>query len=327
MAIAAEMAALTREQMLEMFRSMAQIRAFENRAYELYREGVMRGTTHAYVGEEAIAVGVCAALRQDDTITSTHRGHGHCIAKGGDVGMMMAELLGKKTGYSYGKGGSMHIADIDKGILGANGIVGGGQGIAAGAGLSAKLLGNGRVSVCFFGDGALNQGVLHESMNLSSIWKLPVIYVCENNQFAMSARVQNMTAVPDPAVRSVAYNMPGQNVDGMDVLAVFRAASEAVERARAGQGPSFIVATTYRYLGHHVGDPLNYRTKEEVDPWREKDAIEKLRRYMIDNHVASEEETTTIEAEVQANVDRASTAAKAAADPDPSILMDDIYAQ
>jgi len=164
----------------------------------------------------------------------------------------------------------MHIADVEKGILGANGIVGGGMGIATGAGLSAKLLGNGRVSVCFFGDGALNQGILHESMNLAAIWKLPVIYVCENNQFAMSARVQVMTAVSDPSIRAVAYGIPGVNVDGMDVLTVFRAASEAVERARAGEGPSFIVATTYRFLGHHVGDPLNYRTKEEVDVWREK---------------------------------------------------------
>ncbi len=326
MAIAAEMAGLTRERMMDMFRSMAQIRAFEYRAYELYREGVMRGTTHAYVGEEAIAVGVCSALNQDDTITSTHRGHGHCIAKGGDVSMMMAELLGKETGYSHGKGGSMHIADIDKGILGANGIVGGGMGIATGAGLSAKLLGNGKVSVCFFGDGALNQGILHESMNLAAIWKLPVIFICENNQFAMSARVQQMTAVEDPSIRAVAYGIPGSNVDGMDVLAVFRAATEAVERARAGQGPSFIVATTYRFLGHHVGDPLNYRTKEEVDPWREKDAIEKLRHYMVDNHVATEEEAAAIEAEVQANVDQASTAAKAAPDPDKSILMDHIYA-
>jgi pyruvate dehydrogenase E1 component alpha subunit len=326
MAIAAEMAALTREQMLQMFRSMAEIRAFEHRAYELYREGVMRGTTHAYVGQEAIAVGVCSALRQDDTITSTHRGHGHCIAKGGDVSMMMAELLGKDTGYSRGKGGSMHIADIDKGILGANGIVGGGMGIATGAGLSAKILGNGRVSVCFFGDGALNQGILHESMNLAAIWKLPVIYICENNQFAMSARVQDMTAVSDPSVRAVAYGIPGSNIDGMDVLAVFRAASEAVERARAGQGPSFIVATTYRFLGHHVGDPLNYRTKEEVDPWREKDAIERLRAYLVENRVATEEETAAIEAEVQGQVDTASSDAKKAVEPDVSILMDDIYA-
>jgi acetoin:2,6-dichlorophenolindophenol oxidoreductase subunit alpha len=200
------------------------------------------------------------------------------------------------------------------------------MGIATGAGLSAKILGNGRVSVCFFGDGALNQGILHESMNLAAIWKLPVIYVCENNQFAMSARVQEMTAVPDPAVRAVAYGIPGQNVDGMDVLVVFRAASEAVERARAGHGPSFIVATTYRFLGHHVGDPLNYRTKEEVDPWRDKDAIERLRAYLTENRVATEEETQAIEAEVQGQVDTASSDAKAAIEPDRSTLMDDIYA-
>src|SRR5215218_1783233 len=218
MAIAVEQT-LEREQMLEMLRHMWEIRHFDTRAYELYREGLMRGTTHAYIGEEAIAVGVCATLKNDDTITSTHRGHGHCIAKGGDMSMMMAELLGKETGYCHGKGGSMHIADVDKGILGANGIVGGGMGIATGAGLSAKLLNNGRVSVCFFGDGALNQGILHESMNLAAIWKLPVVYVCENNQFAMSARVQQMTAVQDPADRAIAYGIPGSNIDGMDVLA------------------------------------------------------------------------------------------------------------
>ncbi|MCC6175518.1 MAG: thiamine pyrophosphate-dependent dehydrogenase E1 component subunit alpha [Chloroflexi bacterium] len=326
MAIAAEMSALTREQMLHMFRQMSEIRAFETRAYELYREGVMRGTTHAYVGEEAIGVGICAALHQDDTITSTHRGHGHCIAKGGDVAMMMAELLGKDTGYCHGKGGSMHIADVDKGILGANGIVGGGMGIATGAGLSAKLLGNGRVSVCFFGDGALNQGILHESMNLAAIWKLPVIYVCENNQYAMSSRVQDMTAVADPSVRAVAYGIPGVNVDGMDVLAVYRAAAQAVERARAGEGPSFIVATTYRFLGHHVGDPLNYRTKEEVEDWREKDAIERFKSWLADHGLLSDEEADQITQEVQAEVDNASDFAKKSPEPVPAILMDDIYA-
>jgi pyruvate dehydrogenase E1 component alpha subunit len=326
MAIAAEMSALTREQMLHLYQQMWEIRTFDTRAYELYREGVMRGTTHAYIGEEAIAVGVCAALNTDDTITSTHRGHGHCIAKGGDMNLMMAELLGRETGYCRGKGGSMHIADVEKGILGANGIVGGGMGIATGAGLSAKLLGNGRVSVCFFGDGALNQGVLHESMNLAAIWKLPVVFVCENNQFAMSSRAEQFTSVSDPSVRAVAYGIPGVNVDGMDVLGVFRAASEAVERARAGEGPSFIVCTTYRMLGHHVGDPLNYRTKEEVDDWRDKDAILRFRAFLVDHGVATEEETTAIEQDVQGRVDKASDFAKASAEPDVSTLMDDIYA-
>ncbi len=325
MAIAVEQT-LEREQMLQMLRQMWEIRHFDTRAYELYREGLMRGTPHAYIGEEAIAVGVCATLKPDDTITSTHRGHGHCIAKGGDMSMMMAELLGKETGYCHGKGGSMHIADVEKGILGANGIVGGGMGIATGAGLSAKLLGNGRVSVCFFGDGALNQGVLHEAMNLSAIWKLPVVFVCENNQFAMSARSEFFTSVPDPSVRAVSYGIPGVNVDGMDVMAVYRAASEAVERARDGNGPSFIVGTCYRLLGHHVGDPLNYREKEEVDVWREKDPIDRFRASLIEKGLVSEDEAVAIEKDVAERVNVASEFAKDSAEPPPSILMDDIYA-
>jgi pyruvate dehydrogenase E1 component alpha subunit len=325
MAIAVEQT-LEREQMLEMLRHMWEIRHFDTRAYELYREGLMRGTTHAYIGEEAIAVGVCAALKNDDTITSTHRGHGHCIAKGGDMSMMMAELLGKETGYCHGKGGSMHIADVDKGILGANGIVGGGMGIATGAGLSAKLLGNGRVSVCFFGDGALNQGVLHEAMNLAAIWKLPVVYVCENNQFAMSARVERFTSVPDPSVRAIGYGIPGVNVDGMDVMAVYRAASEAVERARNGEGPSFIVATTYRLLGHHVGDPLNYREREEVDEWRKKDPIDRFKGSLVEKGIITEDEANAAEQEVVGRVNDASEFAKSSAEPAASTLMDDIYA-
>jgi len=324
MAIAVEQT-LEREQMLEMLRHMWEIRHFDTRAYELYREGLMRGTTHAYIGEEAIAVGVCAALKNDDTITSTHRGHGHCIAKGGDMSMMMAELLGKETGYCHGKGGSMHIADVDKGILGANGIVGGGMGIATGAGLSAKLLGNGRVSVCFFGDGALNQGVLHEAMNLAAIWKLPVVYVCENNQFAMSARVERFTSVPDPSVRAIGYGIPGVNVDGMDVMAVYRAASEAVERARNGEGPSFIVATTYRLLGHHVGDPLNYREREEVDEWRKKDPIDRFKGSLVEKGIITEDEANAAEQEVVGRVNDASEFAKSSAEPAASTLMDDIY--
>jgi TPP-dependent pyruvate/acetoin dehydrogenase alpha subunit len=275
---------------------------------------------------EASGVGVCAALRPDDTITSTHRGHGHCIAKGGDLRRMMPELLGKETGYCRGKGGSMHIADVDRGILGANGIVGGGMGIATGAALSAKLLGNGRVSICFFGDGALNQGVLHEACNLSAIWKLPVVFVCENNQYAMSARADHFTSVPDPSVRAVAYGFPGVNVDGMDVLAVYKAASEAVERARSGGGPTFLVSTTYRMLGHHVGDPLNYRDKAEVDEWQPRDPIRQFRSYLIDNGVIDEAGADQIDREVAAQVDEAVEFGKSSKEPSPDILMDDIYA-
>ena len=257
MAIAAEMVGLTREQMLQMFRSMAEIRAFEYRAYELYREGVMRGTTHAYVGEEAIAVGVCSALREDDTITSTHRGHGHCIAKGGDMSMMMAELLGKETGYSSGKGGSMHIADVDKGILGANGIVGGGMGIATGAGALGQAArqrpGRGLLLRRRRAEPGHPPRVDEPGRDLEAAGRLrlreqPVRDVGPGRGHDGRAR--------SVRPRGGATASPASNVDGMDVLAVFRAASEAVERARRGEGPSFIVATTYRFLGHHVGDPL-----------------------------------------------------------------------
>ncbi len=326
MAVTIQAPALTREQMVHMLRQMWAIRHFDTRAYELYREGLMRGTTHAYIGMEAVGVGVCTALRPDDTITSTHRGHGHCIAKGGDMNLMMAELLGKETGYCRGKGGSMHIADVDRGILGANGIVGGGMGIATGAALSAKLLGTGRVSVCFFGDGALNQGVLHEACNLSAIWKLPVVFVCENNQYAMSSRADKFTSVPDPSVRAVAYGMPGENVDGMDILAVHRAASKMIERARAGEGPAFLVATTYRMLGHHVGDPLNYRDRAEVEEWRLKDSIERFRRHLNESGILTAGDAEQLEKEVEAEVNAAAEFAKSSPEPRPEILMEDIYA-
>src|SRR6266542_319254 len=326
MAIATEAPALRKEQLLDMYRRMWAIRRFDTRAYELYREGLMRGTTHAYIGMEAVGVGVCSALRSDDTITSTHRGHGHCIAKGGDIAQMMSELLGKATGYCRGKGGSMHIADVDRGILGANGIVGGGIGIATGSALSASVLGTDRVSICFFGDGALNQGVLHEACNLSAIWKLPVVFVCENNQYAMSARADQFTSVPDPSVRAVAYGIPGVNIDGMDVLAVYRAATEAIGRARAGEGPSFLVATTYRMLGHHVGDPLNYRDKAEVEEWSKKDPIAGFKSYLLGNRVMTEAEAERIEQDVVEQIEQAIEFAKASPDPSPDILMEDIYA-
>jgi len=275
---------------------------------------------------EAVGVGVCTALRNDDTITSTHRGHGHCIAKGGDMKQMMAELLGKATGYCRGKGGSMHIADVDRGILGANGIVGGGMGIATGSALSAKLLGTDRVSICFFGDGALNQGVLHEACNLSAIWKLPVIFVCENNQYAMSARADHFTSVPDPSVRAVAYGFPGINVDGMEILKVHAVASEAIERARRGEGPTLIVATTYRYFGHHVGDPLNYRDKSEVDEWRKKDPIAGFKAHLLEQGMLDEAEAERIEQDVVARVEEAIEFAKSSPDPSRETLMEDIYA-
>lgn len=326
MAVTTGAPALSTSQLLDMYRRMQQIRRFDSRALELYREGLMRGTTHPYIGMEAVGVGACTALRPDDFITSTHRGHGHCIAKGGDIPKMMAELLGKATGYCRGKGGSMHIADLDRGILGANGIVGGGMGIATGSALSARLRGTDQVTICFFGDGALNQGALHESSNLAAIWKLPVIYLCENNQYAMSARADQFTSVPDPSVRAVAYGFPGLRVDGMDVLAVYEMVAEAVARARAGEGPSFIVATTYRFFGHHVGDPLNYRSQEEVDEWRKQDPIMHFQQILLDRGVLSESDAARIEQEVADEVEAAIEFAKQSPEPSPETLMEDIYA-
>ena len=249
------------EKMREALRLMLTIRLFDERALALYRAGEMRGTTHPYIGMEAVGVGVMLALQPGDYVTSTHRGHGHTIAKGGDPKRMMAELLGKATGYSGGKGGSMHIADMDKHMLGANGIVGGGMGLATGAALTAKLQKTGAVAICFFGDGALEQGILHETTNLAAIWKLPVVYVCENNQYAMSARSDWSIAGGDPARRAAGYGIPGVSIDGMDFFAVYQNASELVERARRGDGPSYLVCNTYRFHGHHAGDPLNYRGK------------------------------------------------------------------
>ena len=310
----------------EALRLMLTIRLFDEHALALYRAGEIRGSTHPYIGMEAVGVGVTLALRPDDYVSSTHRGHGHTIAKGGDVRRMMAELLGRATGYSGGKGGSMHIADMDRHMLGANGIVGGGMGLATGAALTAKLQGTGCVAVCFFGDGALEQGILHETTNLAAIWKLPVVYVCENNQYAMSTRSDWSIAGGDPAARAAAYGIPGLTVDGMDVFEVHRAAAEFVERARAGAGPAYLVCTTYRYHGHHAGDPLNYREKEEVERWRQVDPIERLKQAAIGRGVPSAVEIAQLEREVEATVDDAVEFAKASPEPSVDQLMTDIYA-
>ncbi|HEV2438659.1 MAG TPA: thiamine pyrophosphate-dependent dehydrogenase E1 component subunit alpha [bacterium] len=317
---------LSPAQLVDMLRMMMRIRQFDQRALELYREGVMRGTTHPYIGMEAVAVGTCAALRPADRITSTHRGHGHCLAKGGDPRLMMAELLGKAAGYCKGKGGSMHIADVEAGILGANGIVGGGMGLATGAALATKLAGRDEVAICFFGDGALNQGIFHEAANMAAIWRLPVVYVCENNQYAMSARADRFTSVPDPSVRATGYGFPGLSCDGMDALAVYATVGGAIARARAGEGPSLVVCVTYRYLGHHVGDPLNYRDKAEVEVWRAKDPIERLRGALAERRVLSAADVAGMQAEVEREIDDAVAFAKASPEPDPSTLAEDVYA-
>jgi acetoin:2,6-dichlorophenolindophenol oxidoreductase subunit alpha len=260
--------------MLELYERMCLVRAFDARLAELYTKGLVRGSTHAALGQEASAVGACAALAPGDLITSTHRGHGHAIAKGADVRRMMAELLGRASGYCRGKGGSMHIADFGIGMLGANGIVGGGLGIAGGAALTSSLKRDGRVTLCFFGEGAANQGAFHEVANLAGIWRLPLVLFCENNRYAMSADVGSMLAGGDIAARAAGYGFPGVTVDGMDVLAVRDAVARAARRARSGEGPSLVVADCFRYAGHFSGDLMRYIPDDEMEQWQGRDPVE-----------------------------------------------------
>src|SRR3989440_3411422 len=314
------------DRLREALRLMLTIRFFDERALALYRAGEMRGTTHPYIGMEAVGVGVMLALQPNDYVTSTHRGHGHTIAKGGDPKKMMAELLGRATGYSGGKGGSMHIADMDKHMLGANGIVGGGMGLAPGAALTALIQQTGSVAICFFGDGALEQGILHETTNLAAIWKLPVVFVCENNQYAMSASAAWSVAGGDPARRAAGYGIPGATVDGMDLFAVNAQASEFVERARRGEGPAYLVCNTYRFHGHHAGDPLNYREKEEVDRWRQQDPIERVKSAVLSRGVLSEAAVAELERTIEAQIEEAVEFARNSPEPTVDQLMTDIYA-
>ena len=281
---------LTTEKQLEMLRSMQTIRRFEERASDDYQAGAIYGVVHCYIGEEAVAVGVCAALNSDDQIISTHRGHGHCLAKGADLNRMMAELYGRQTGYCKGKGGSMHIADFSIGMLGANGIVAGGIPIVTGAGLAAQLEGKGRVAVSFFGDGASNAGPFHESINIAATWKLPMLYVCENNLYSAGTTAADTLALSDVAARAAGYGIPGVVVDGNDVMAVYEAAEAAVNRARAGQGPTLIECKTYRWRGHTERpgqeDP---RPKEEIEEWRQRDPINRFATSLMEHGLLTEE--------------------------------------
>ena len=317
--------AISNEQMKDMYVKMRRIRDFESTAAKLFAEGKIPGFVHLYLGEEAIAPAVCECLRDDDFITSTHRGHGHIIAKGGDLNLMMAELFGRETGYCKGKGGSMHIADRDKGILGANGIVGAGHCIACGAGLSAKLRGTDQVCVCFFGDGSTNQGTFHESLNMASIWKLPIIFVCENNHYGISMSQDRHQAIKDVADRGAAYNIPGIAVDGNDPMAVYEAASEAVARARAGKGPTLLECKTYRQHGHFEGDPAIYKPKEEQAAWMEKDPMPRFAKFLVDNGVCTEEEVKAIDDQVAKEIE--DSIAFADAQPIPSLesAVVDVY--
>jgi pyruvate dehydrogenase E1 component alpha subunit len=311
----------------EMYRLMVRIRLFEERSRDLYQRNILRGALHLYIGMEGVAVGVCSALRADDYITSTHRGHGHCIAKGGQTNLMMAELMGKATGYCKGKGGSMHIADMDRGILGANGIVSAGLPIAAGAALSSKLLGRDRVAVSFFGDGGANIGPFHESLNFAAIWKLPVIFVCENNLYAISTKFEQATAVPNVADRAVAYNMPGVVANGNDVVDMYVKTQAAVDRGRRGEGPTLIEAKTYRFEGHNMGDPQNYRSKEEVEKWRKIDPILRFEDYMRSQSLGNDDVFQPIMAEIQEEIERAVEFARNSPEPPLEEVMTDIYAE
>ncbi len=290
---------------VEMYKTMLKIRKFEQVAMNTFAEGKIPGFVHLYIGEEAVATGVCANLKDSDYITSTHRGHGHILAKGGDLKFMMAELFGKATGYCKGKGGSMHIADATKGILGANGIVGAGHNIAVGAGLSAQYRETDQVCVCFFGDASTNQGTFHESLNMASVWKLPVVFVCENNLYGISMSQDRHQAIKDVADRGVAYNVPGIVVDGNDVFAVYEAAEEAIKRAREGKGPTLIECKTYRHRGHFEGDPCVYKPTEEQEEWLAKDPIPRFEKYLVENEILTEEKLKEVQSKVESEIDEA----------------------
>ncbi len=318
---------LSKDTLLDMLGEMLTIRAFEKRVGELYEKAEMPGITHLSIGQEAVAVGVCAHLNRGDSITSTHRGHGHCFSKGAGLERMFGEIMGKVSGYCRGKGGSMHIADRETGHLGANAIIGGGIPLAAGAALSAKVLKNQKLGVAFFGDGALNEGIFLESINLAAIWKLPVIFVCENNHYGEYTPTEQVTA-GKLTLRGEAFGVPSAEVDGMDVLAVYDATQPAVQRAREGSGPSFFVFDTYRYLGHGMSDRTRpYRSREEEDEWRsQRDPIERLKKQLLEAGHFSQAELESVEQKVIREVEEAANVAKEAPFPEPEEVSRHVFA-
>ena len=322
-----ELAALDRETLRTALHRMHVIRKFEEVAEASYTRGLIHGTMHLSIGQEASAVGAVLALRADDYILSTHRGHGHCIAKGADPARMLAEFFGKENGYCRGRGGSMHIADVEGGNLGANGIVAGGLPIAVGVGMSIKAQKQDRVCMVFFGDGAANEGAFHEALNMASIWKLPVVFVCENNKYGMSMDIAKAMAVPNVADRASAYAMPGVALDGNDLPAVTAATRVAVTRARSGGGPSLIECKTYRLRGHSKSDRNLYRTKEEIEAWRKRDPILRLQGELIAHGRFDAAELADFEKAAQVQIEAALEFAKASPDPDPAELTRDVYAR
>jgi len=315
-----------KESLIKMYTLLERIRQFELRAVDLYTGGELPGFLHSCLGQEAAAVGVGMHLEMDDYITTTHRGHGHVIAKGADLNKMMAELYAKKTGYCKGKGGSMHIMDAKLGILGANGIVAGGLPMSTGAGITIKMRGTSQVSVCFFGDGASNQGTFHESLNLAATWNLPVVFACENNCYAESTPQCQHQSCEDIAVRANAYNMASEVADGNDVIDVYEKAQIAIERARTGGGPTLLESKTYRWLGHYVGDPGVYRPEEEVKKWKEYDPLLVFRNKLIDKKLVSEEEMDKIAQEVKNEIEEAVEYGKNSEDPELEEALRDVYA-
>ena len=317
---------IEKEKLINMFRTMLRIRTFEERVSKEFAAANIPGFVHLYIGQEASATGTCATLRTDDFITSTHRGHGHVIAKGGKTDLMMAELYGKETGYCKGKGGSMHIADTGLGILGANGIVGGGITIAGGAAITAQMRGTGQVVVCFLGDGASNRGTFHEGINMTACWNLPIIYVIENNLYAEKTRISDTCRLANVSDRASAYGLPNVTVDGNDVIAVYEAVSQAVARARKGEGPTLVETKTYRWHGHYEGDPQTYKPKEEVEEWMQRDPIVAFRKRLIEMGTMTEQDADNIAEEINEEIDRAVKFATESPFPAPEETLEDVFA-
>ncbi|MCS6845103.1 MAG: thiamine pyrophosphate-dependent dehydrogenase E1 component subunit alpha [Caldilineales bacterium] len=316
------MAELDKDRLRRWLSLMSLIRAFEEKAEDLFSRGLVHGTMHLSIGQEAVAVGASSALREGDYLLNHHRGHGHCLAWGSDVDLMMAEFLGKETGYCRGRGGSMHIANVEKNNLGANGIVGGGLPISVGVGLSIKMRGTDQVCLTIFGDGAANTGAFNESLNMASIWDLPVVYLCENNQYAMSMPAQKAFKIPTISLRAAAYGMPGVTVDGNDVLAVYDAVRQAAQRARRGEGPTLVEAITYRWRGHSKSDRQLYRTRDEIKEWQARDPIRRLAR-LLD---MEDDELDEVARQARARIEEAVAFANASPEPDVSTILEGVYA-
>lgn len=317
---------ISKDTLLEMYRRMVRIREFELASIDLFKRGQVKGAVHPYIGQEASGVGICMALRKDDLIAGTHRSHGHNLAKGADSKRMMAEILGKETGYCKGRGGSMHIAAFETGSLGALAVVGAGIPLAVGAALAFKMKGEDRVAVPFTGDAGSNTGNWHEGVNMASIWNLPVVFALENNHYGVSTNIEYSTNVDDLSIRAQSYGIPGVRIDGFDVVAVYEAAVAAVERARRGDGPTLLVTESYRFEGHYAGEPEVYRERSEVAKWRKNDPIPRFRKELIENGSASEAELDAIDAEIKQEMMEAVKFAQESPQPDPATAMDYIYA-